>query len=64
MERALRLLFFMGPLLFGIGFLAPLIAQSLRATGVEEVLGVSALLFALVVGGALGALATVRRRWI
>ena len=62
--RAIRSLFFWGPLLFGFGFLAPLLAQILSANGVTTVFGLSPLMFGLLSGGALGLLAQVRGRWI
>ena len=60
----LRPLFAIGPLLFGLAFMAPLIAQSLNALGWPAPLGLAPLTFGLVVGGALGALATLRGRWV
>ena len=60
----LRYLFAVGPLLFGVGFLAPLIAQSLDALGWPAPLGLTPLAFGLVVGGALGLIANLRGRWV
>ena len=62
--KKLQLFFFLGPLWFGLGFLAPLLDQSAAAFGVVEILGIDALYAALVIGGGWGALATRRRRWV
>lgn len=53
-----------GPILFGIAFLAPLIAQSLEAAAVSPPLGVEPLHFGLAVGLALGIVAALRGRWL
>lgn len=60
----LKFIFSIGPLIFGIGFLAPLISQSFQALGWSAPWGFSTLTFGLLVGAALGALATVRGRWV
>ena len=52
------------PLWFGIGFLAPLIAQSLVALGWPAPLGMTPLTFGLATGGLLGTVATLRGRWL
>jgi len=53
-----------GPVLFGLGFLAPLIAQSLDAARVETLLGLSTLQLGLLAGAALGSVAKLRGRWL
>ncbi len=60
----IRAIFALGPLLFGIGFLAPLIAQSLEALSMPAPFGLSALVFGLLVGGTLGLIANERGRWV
>ena len=50
------------PLLFGIGFLAPLIREILVLTHLN--LGAPPLMIGLVIGGAWGAIATRTGRWI
>lgn len=60
----LRSIFAFGPLLFGIGFLAPLIAQSMTALAWSAPFGISTLVFGIVVGTTLGAVATKRGRWV
>ncbi len=60
----IRTLFTVGPLLFGLAFLAPLVAQSLEALHFAPPLGMSPLSFGLVLGGVLGGLATLRGRWV
>jgi hypothetical protein len=60
----IRTLFAIGPLLFGIGFLAPLIAQGLDALNWTPPLGITSLVLGLAVGAALGLVATLRGRWV
>ena len=50
------------PFLFGIGFLAPLIREILVLSNLS--LGAPPLLIGLVIGGAWGAFATWKGRWI
>lgn len=64
MKAAILLLFRFLPLIFGIGFIAPLIAQALPALGVHSVLGMPALLVGLGVGAIWGGIATKTGRWI
>ena len=44
------------PFLFGIGFIAPLIAQGMAALGQDAPFGLSRIAFGLAIGGSLGAL--------
>ncbi len=60
----IRWLFAVAPLLFGIGFLAPLIAQTLEALSVSAPLGVPPPACGLLVGSLWGAFATLRGRWV
>lgn len=53
-----------GTVLFGIGFLAPLIAQSMDAASVSAPLGLGNLQFGLLLGTAAGLVAKARGRWI
>ena len=53
-----------GPLLFGVGFVAPLVAQSLDAVSMTEVLGLTSLQLGLAVGVVAGAVATLRGVWV
>ena len=53
-----------GPVLFGIGFLAPLIAQILERADVALPFGFTPLMVGLIVGPALGLAAKLRGRWI
>jgi len=52
------------PLIFGVGFLAPLIAQVIERVGWTLPLGVAPLAASLVIGGLWGAHAQFRGRWI
>ncbi len=56
--------FYLLPLFFGIGFLAPLVEVILGLMGIEHVMGVSPVLFGFLVGGIWGAIAVWRGRWI
>lgn len=51
------------PLVFGFGFLAPLIAQMLTALDVS-LLGTTNLVVGVVIGGLLGLIAQFRGSWI
>ena len=53
-----------GPLLFGIGFVAPLLWQTMDAASVAAPLGLTTFQFALVIGVLTGMIAKVRGRWI
>ena len=53
-----------GPVLFGVAFLAPLIAQSLEAMSLSAPLGLEAIHFGLGVGLLLGVVAAIRGRWV
>lgn len=53
-----------GPVLFGVGFLAPLIAQSLDAAAVEPPFGLGSIQFGLAVGFSMGVVAKRRGSWI
>lgn len=53
-----------GPIFFGLGFLAPVIAASLGRLGWGAPLGLAPISFGLLLGGLLGAVAMVRNRWI
>lgn len=53
-----------GPVLFGIGFIAPLIDQSMAAATLTAPFGLSNISLGLIVGILLGTIALVRGRWI
>lgn len=59
-----RAILYLQPLLFGLGFLAPLIAQTIERTGWQPPFGLSPLLAGLIVGGSLGGLARIRGQWL
>lgn len=52
------------PLIFGVGFLAPLIAQVIVRAGWTLPFGAAPLAVGLVIGGLWGAQAQFRGRWI
>ena len=64
MEKLLGLLLKLLPLIFAFGFLVPVIMQGTKALGWVPPLGLSALSFALIVGGGWGLFAQVKGRWL
>lgn len=60
----LQLFFSLGPLWFGLGFLAPLLDQSAEALGVQALFSTDPLYTALLIGAGRGALAMRKRRWV
>ncbi|HIF94310.1 MAG: hypothetical protein ABGX04_10600 [Myxococcales bacterium] len=54
----------MGPVLFGVAFLAPLIAQSLEAASLPVPFDLEPIDVGLGVGLILGVIAALRGRWI
>jgi hypothetical protein len=57
-------IFRFGPLIFGFGFMAPLIAEIIERTGLALPAGVTPLMAGLAIGGLYGLVAQVRGRWI
>lgn len=64
METAIKHLFRWMPLLFGVGFIAPLIAQSMAVWGVNAPFGLSRIAFGLIIGAPWGLYAVLRGRWL
>jgi len=64
MQVALQKLFSIMPFLFGIGFIAPVIAQSMALLGWDAPLGMERITFGLLIGSAWGLYATIKGRWI
>ncbi len=64
MQSAVKQLFYWMPFLFGIGFIAPLIAQSLAYWGLPAPWGMSGIGFGLLIGAPWGFYATLRGRWV
>jgi len=60
----LRKAYTWGPVLFGIGFVAPVVAQSLDAAAIAPPLGLTTIQIGLVAGIVLGTIAKIRGRWI
>jgi hypothetical protein len=60
----IRLVLTLQPLLFGLGFLAPLAAQVIARAGLTPPFGLTPLIAGLLIGGTLGAVANLRGRWI
>jgi hypothetical protein len=53
-----------GPVLFGVGFVAPLIAQSMDAASLSTPFGLPNIAFGLILGTSMGAVAKLRGRWV
>ena len=64
MEIALKRLFYWMPFLFGIGFIAPLIAQTMAYWDIAAPFGMSRIVFGLLIGAPWGLYAVWRGRWI
>jgi hypothetical protein len=64
MTAVIRFLTDLGPLFFGIGFLAPLITQIIELQQWSTPLGMNPLWFGLALGTTLGLVANVRGRWV
>ena len=64
MQGAIQKIFLIMPFLFGIGFVAPLIAQTMAVWGWDAPLDLTRIAFGLLVGGSWGLYATIRGRWI
>jgi hypothetical protein len=64
MQDAVRKLFVVMPLLFGLGFIAPLIAQLMAAADASAPFGIGNTAFGLALGGTWGLIATLRGRWL
>ncbi|QAY79931.1 hypothetical protein [Sphingosinicella sp. BN140058] len=64
MQQALKAVFFVMPFLFGIGFIAPVTAELIEATGMATPVGLTPLGFGLVFGGAWGLYATAKGSWL
>lgn len=64
MEKAIGLLLKLLPLIFAFGFLVPVIMQGTKALEWTPPFGLSALGFALIIGGSWGLFAQVKGRWL
>ena len=62
--RAIAFGFSLGPILFGIGFLAPAIAALLSAANIGAPLGFTPIQFGLGLGVMLGLIARQRKTWL
>lgn len=62
--KGLVILLRFGPLFFGIGFLAPVMAAAIARTQLAIPFGLAPLTLGLIVGAAAGGLASFRRRWL
>lgn len=64
MLATIRRIFYFGPLIFAFGFLAPLISQLMARAEWSPPFGLTPLVFAFGVAGALGLIAQIRGRWL
>lgn len=63
-QNAMQQLFRWMPFLFGVGFIAPLIAQTLAYWDVAAPFGMSGIAFGLAIGAPWGLYAVIRGRWV
>lgn len=63
MQTAVQTLFRWMPLLFGIGFIAPLVAQTMAYWDIDAPFGLSRIAFGLLIGAPWGLYAVLRGRW-
>ncbi len=64
MKAVLEFIFNWMPIIFGIGFVAPVVAAFLNAGGFTEVFGLPALYWGLGIGLVWGSVARFTGRWI
>lgn len=64
MTTVIKSIFYLGPLLFGFGFLAPLSAQIIQTIGWTPPFGLTPLITGLIIGGTLGLIAQIRGTWV
>ncbi|MEM1087616.1 MAG: hypothetical protein AAGH90_07800 [Pseudomonadota bacterium] len=64
MIQVIKTVFYFGPLLFAFGFIVPLVSQLVQLAGWTPPLGLSPLMFGLIVGGTYGLIGQIRGRWI
>lgn len=64
MDVALRKLMAIMPFLFGIGFIAPLVAQLMARFGLAAPYDISPIALGLGIGGLWGLIANIRGRWL
>lgn len=64
MTRIIGAIFYVGPLIFAFGFIAPLISQILKRSGYVDVFGWPPVVVGLVLAAIWGGIAQYRGRWI
>ena len=64
MQATVKQLFHWMPFIFGIGFIAPLVAQSMAWWDIAAPFGMSRIAFGLLIGAPWGLYAVLRGRWI
>ncbi len=64
MQFVLKNILHFMPLIFGVGFLGPLLAQIMQMFGLQAPLGLAPLTLGLMIGGAWGGFAQLKGRWI
>lgn len=63
-QTAIKQLLHWMPFLFGIGFIAPLVAQSMAVWDIAAPWGMSRIAFGLLIGAPWGLYAVLRGRWV
>lgn len=62
--NVLKFLFSIGPLLFGIGFLAPVLAELMVAAGLHQPLGLEPIMLGGLLGLSWGSYALIKGSWV
>lgn len=64
MENVFKQIFYWMPFFFGIGFIAPLIAQTMNLWHWQAPFDLPNITFGLIIGGVWGLQTVIRGRWI
>ena len=64
MITVIKTIFYLGPMIFGLGFLAPLSAQIISAADWTLPFGLTPLIAGSMIGGGLGLIAQIRGTWV
>ena len=63
-QSALKALFAIGPILFGIAFMAPVLAELMVSADITQPFGLAPITLGLAIGGAWGTYAVLKGSWL